>query len=83
MIGYLVSVVAANIASVHWPPAVIGGLLDPAGTVFAGTSLTARDLVHDTLGRGVATGIVAGAGLSAILTSPQIALVSSRSPPPR
>lgn len=77
MIGYLLSVVAANIASVHWPPLVIGGLLVPAGTLFAGTSLTARDLVHDTLGaRGAAMGIVAGAGLSALLASPQIARAS-------
>jgi uncharacterized PurR-regulated membrane protein YhhQ (DUF165 family) len=77
MIGYLLSVVAANIASVHWPPFVFGGLLVPAGTVFAGTSLTLRDLVHDTLGgRGVAAGIGAGAGLSAVLASPQIAVAS-------
>lgn len=77
MIGYLLSVVAANIASVHWPPFVVGGLVVPAGTVFAGTSLTARDLVHDRLGtRGVAVGIAAGAGLSAVLASPQIAVAS-------
>jgi queuosine precursor transporter len=77
MIGYLLSVVAANIASVHWPPFVVGGLVVPAGTVFAGTSLTARDLVHDRLGaRGVAVGIAAGAGLSAVLGSPQIAVAS-------
>lgn len=77
MIGYLFTVVAANIASVHWPPLVIGGLLVPAGTVFAGASLTARDLVHDMIGaRGAAAGIVAGAGLSAVLASPQIAAVS-------
>lgn len=77
MIGYLLSVVAANVASVHWPPLVIGGLLVPAGTVFAGMSLTARDLIHDTLGaRGVVAGIAAGSGLSAVLASPQIAVAS-------
>lgn len=77
MIGYLLSVVAANTASVNWPPLVVGGLFVPAGTVFAGTSLTARDLVHDTLGaRGVAVGIAAGAGLSAVFASPQIAVAS-------
>ncbi|PWK84472.1 hypothetical protein C8D88_10887 [Lentzea atacamensis] len=77
MIGYLLSVVAANIASVHWAPLVVGGLVVPAGTVFAGTSLTARDLMHDRLGvRGVAVGIAAGAGLSAVLASPQIAVAS-------
>lgn len=76
-IGYLLSVVAANITSVHWPPIVVAGLVIPAGTVFAGTSLTARDLVHDRLGaRGVAMGTAAGAGLSAVLASPQIAVAS-------
>jgi queuosine precursor transporter len=77
MIGYLLSVVACNVASVHWPPLVVGGLLVPSGTVFAGMSLTARDLVHDELGaRGVVAGIAAGAGLSAVLASPQIAVAS-------
>jgi queuosine precursor transporter len=77
MIGYLLSVVAANIASVHWPPLVAAGLIVPAGTVFAGMSLTARDLVHDTLGaHGVAAGIAAGAALSAVFASPQIAAAS-------
>jgi uncharacterized PurR-regulated membrane protein YhhQ (DUF165 family) len=78
MIGYLLSVVAANIASVHWPPLVAVGLIVPAGTVFAGMSLTARDLVHDTLGaHGVAAGIAAGAALSAVFASPQIAAASA------
>jgi uncharacterized PurR-regulated membrane protein YhhQ (DUF165 family) len=45
--------------------------------VFAGVSLTARDLLHDTVGvRGVAAGIVVGAGLSAVLASPGIAVAS-------
>jgi queuosine precursor transporter len=78
MTGYLLSVVAVNIASVYWPALVVGGLVVPAGTVFAGTSLTARDLVHDRLGaRCVAVGIAAGAGLSAVLASPQIAVASA------
>jgi queuosine precursor transporter len=77
MTGYLLSVVAANVASVHWPPLVIGGLSVPAGTVFAGTSLAARDLVHDTLGaRAAAAGTAAGAALSAVLASPHIAVAS-------
>ncbi len=77
MIGYLLAVVAANIASVRWPPLVVGGLLVPTGTVFAGTSLTARDLVHGRLGAcGVSVGIAAGAGLSAASASPQIAVAS-------
>lgn len=77
MAGYLGSVVAANVASVHWPPLAIGGLVVPAGTLFAGASLTVRDLLHDGLGvRGVAAGILVGAGLSAVVASPQIAVAS-------
>ncbi|WP_231500200.1 VUT family protein [Saccharothrix sp. NRRL B-16314] len=75
MVGYLPSVVAANVASVLWPPMLVAGLLVPAGTLFAGAALTARDLLHDTLGvHGVAAGIVVGAGLSAALASPQLAV---------
>ncbi|MCC8244990.1 VUT family protein [Saccharothrix luteola] len=73
--GYLFSVVAANIASVHWPPLTVGGMLLPAGTLFVGIGLTLRDLVHDRCGsRGVTAGIIAGAGLSAVFASPRIAV---------
>ncbi len=74
---YLFSVVAANVASVHLAPLVVGGLVVPAGTLFAGACLTARDMLHDTLGpRWVAAGILVGAGLSAVVASPQIAAAS-------
>jgi uncharacterized PurR-regulated membrane protein YhhQ (DUF165 family) len=77
MAGYLLTVIAANVASVCWPPLTVGELLIPAGTLFAGASLTARDLLHDALGAGgVAAGILAGAGLSAVVASPQIAVAS-------
>lgn len=77
MIGYLLSVAAANIASAHCPSLVIGALIVPAGTVFAGTSLTARDIVYDRLGaRGTGLGIAVAAGLSALLATPQIAVAS-------
>ncbi|WP_231648464.1 VUT family protein [Saccharothrix sp. NRRL B-16348] len=73
--GYLVAVVAANIASVHWPPLIVGGMLLPAGTLFVGAGLTLRDLVHDRCGAlGVTAGILAGAGLSALFASPRIAV---------
>lgn len=76
--GYLLSVVAANVASAHRTPLTVGGLSVPAGTLFAGTSLTARDLVHDALGaRGVAVGMMVGAGACAVLASPQIAVASA------
>ncbi|MFC5059837.1 VUT family protein [Saccharothrix xinjiangensis] len=74
-IGYLLLLVAANIASAHWPPLSFGGLLVPAGTVFAGACLTARDLLHEALGPpGVVVGILAGTAVSAALASPRIAL---------
>lgn len=73
--GYLVAVVAANIASVHLPLWTVGGMLVPAGTLFVGAALTLRDLVHDRCGaRGVTAGILAGAGLSAVVASPRIAV---------
>lgn len=77
MTAYLLSVVAANVTAIHWPPLIIGGLAVPAGTVFAGVCLTLRDLLHDALGRhGVAIAITVGAGLSFLLASPQIAVAS-------
>jgi hypothetical protein len=33
---YLFSIVAANVASVHLAPLAVGGLVVPAGTLFAG-----------------------------------------------
>lgn len=75
--GYLFSVVAANIAAAHLPVLAVAGLLVPAGTLFAGLSLTARDLLHDIVGtRGLAAGMAAGAGLSAVLASPGVAVAS-------
>lgn len=76
--AYLFAVVAANIASVHLPALLVTGLVVPEGTLFAGASLTARDLLHDTVGgRGVTASIVVGAGLSAVLASPGIAVASA------
>lgn len=74
---YLVSVVAANIASVHLPASAFAGLVVPTGTLFAGVSLTVRDLLHDRVGiRGLAAGMAAGAVLSAVFASPGIAVAS-------
>ncbi|MEV0675923.1 VUT family protein [Actinosynnema sp. NPDC050436] len=75
MTGYLLSVLAANLASTAWPAMLVAGMSVPAGTLFAGMGLTVRDLLHETLGtRGVAMGIVTAAGLSAVLTTPQLAV---------
>lgn len=48
-----------------------------ATKLFAGACLTARDMLHDALGpRLVAAGILGGAGVSAVVASPQIAAAS-------
>ena len=75
--AYVGSVVMANWASAHWPALQVGSLIVPAGTVWAGVTLTLRDLLHETLGgRGVLVAIMAGAGLSWWLATPQIAVAS-------
>lgn len=75
--GYLFSVVAANAASVHWPVLALAGLLVPAGTLFAGMTLTARDLLHDAMGaRWVVVGMAVGVALSAVFASPGVAVAS-------
>ncbi|WP_246029745.1 VUT family protein [Saccharothrix variisporea] len=77
MAAYLGCVLATNWASIHWPPLNVYGLLIPAGTMFAGTTLALRDLVHEHLGMpGVAGGLITGAALSAVLATPRIALAS-------
>lgn len=77
--GYLLLVLAANLTWEHLPPLDLAGVLRvPVGALLAGLCLTARDLLHDTLGtRGVALGIAAGTALSALLASPRIALASA------
>jgi uncharacterized PurR-regulated membrane protein YhhQ (DUF165 family) len=75
--AYVGSVVMANWASTHWAALLIGSLIVPAGTVWAGMTLTLRDLLHETLGAsGVVAAIVVGAWLSWSLASPQIAVAS-------
>lgn len=78
LVAYLLLVLAANLAWEHLPPVHFAGLPIPAGALFAGLCLTARDLLHDILGtRGALVGVVVGAGLSALLASPRIALASA------
>jgi uncharacterized PurR-regulated membrane protein YhhQ (DUF165 family) len=75
--GYIGSIVAANWLITHLGLVPVGfGLLAPAGVYAAGLAFTFRDLTQETLGRWWTAGaIVAGAGLSALL-SPQLALAS-------
>ncbi|MPZ79647.1 MAG: VUT family protein [Actinophytocola sp.] len=75
--AYIGTVVAANWASTHWTALLIGSLVVPAGTLWAGATFTLRDLLHDALGaRGVAAAITVGAALSWLLATPQIATAS-------
>lgn len=74
---YVGSVVMANWASTHWAALLVGSLIVPAGTLWAGVTLTLRDLLHEVLGTsGVIAAIVVGAWLSWSLASPQIAVAS-------
>lgn len=76
--AFLVLVVIANWMTSELGLVPVGfGLVATAGTWAAGLVLLARDLVQDTLGhRVMLTCIAIGAGLSAILADPQIALAS-------
>jgi hypothetical protein len=75
--AYVGTIVTANWASTHWSALLVGAVAVPAGTLWAGVTFTLRDLLHECLGlRGVLAAIAAGAGLSWLLASPQIAVAS-------
>lgn len=77
LIGYVATIVLANatLALVGLVPVGLG-LMAPAGVLWAGLSLTFRDLVQDRLGRWPVVGaIVLGAALS-YLISPAFAVAS-------
>lgn len=78
IVAYLGTIVAANYLTATYGLVPIGfGLMVTAGTVAAGASLLARDVVQDTAGRrAVLACIVAGALLSWALTTPALALAS-------
>jgi uncharacterized PurR-regulated membrane protein YhhQ (DUF165 family) len=74
---FIAVVYLANFAIEQWGFVSVGfGLTAPAGVFFAGIAFTARDLVHETLGRWwVLPAIAAGAALSASLDT-SLALAS-------
>jgi uncharacterized PurR-regulated membrane protein YhhQ (DUF165 family) len=75
--AYIGTVIIANHASAHWSALHAGPLLVPAGTLFAGTTFTLRDFLHDALHtRGVTAAIAIGAAVSWLLASPRIAVAS-------
>lgn len=72
--AYAGTILAANLASTHWPNLTTLTLSVPAGTFFAGLIFTLRDLLHETLGpRGVVAAIALGTALSWLLAAPRIA----------
>jgi queuosine precursor transporter len=77
-LAFLSTIVAANVATATFGMVPVGfGLLATAGTFAAGLSFVLRDLVHDTAGRrAVLLLIIAGAGLSVVLSTPALALAS-------
>jgi queuosine precursor transporter len=76
-IGYVATIVAANWTSTHCPPLAVGTLLVPAGTLWAGATFTARDVVHETTNYcGVLAAIAVGGAVSWCLASPHIAVAS-------
>lgn len=78
LLSYVVSIVAANWMTATFGLVPIGlGLVVTAGTFAAGFALINRDGVQVTSGKAWALGaIVAGSALSAVTSSPAIALAS-------
>lgn len=78
LVAYVAAVVAANwLTNRYGLVPVWPGLVTTAGTYAAGAALLARDALQDAAGRRmVLAAIVAGAGLSAWLSTPQLALAS-------
>jgi uncharacterized PurR-regulated membrane protein YhhQ (DUF165 family) len=75
--AYVGNIVLANWTTSHVSPLEFGAIAVPAGTLWAGLGFTLRDGLHEALGgRGVLAAIAAGAGLSWLLASPQIAVAS-------
>ncbi|MEX2650623.1 MAG: VUT family protein [Alphaproteobacteria bacterium] len=76
--GYIATIVLANWAIVEFGVVPVApGLEAPAGVYFAGLAFTLRDLVQERLGRAWTLGaIVAGALLSALVTSGDLAVAS-------
>jgi uncharacterized PurR-regulated membrane protein YhhQ (DUF165 family) len=77
--GYVAVIVAANIVTNVFGLIPAGfGLVTAAGTVFAGLALLLRDVVQDAAGRWVALALIAvGATLSALLSTPALAVASA------
>jgi hypothetical protein len=75
---YIGSIVAANWLTTRYGLVpVFPGLVTTAGTVVIGGVIMTRDLLQDAIGRlGVIAALLAGAGLSYVISSHQIAMAS-------
>lgn len=71
LLTYIGTVVAANWLVVHVGMLPVGfGLVAPAGVYVVGLGFTARDMVHERLGRrAVVAAIIVGAALSALIST--------------
>jgi queuosine precursor transporter len=78
-LAYVATVVAANYAVKRWGIVSVGfGLYAPAAVYFAGLAFTLRDLTQDALGRrAVTAAIIAGAGLSYLVSNGRLAIASA------
>jgi queuosine precursor transporter len=76
---YIAAIVAANWLTAQFGLVPVGfGFLVTAGTFAAGFALLARDFVHEYGGvRLVLVGIIIGAGISALVATPALALASA------
>ncbi|MFC7650662.1 VUT family protein [Streptosporangium lutulentum] len=76
--AYLATIVAANQLTAQFGPLPMGlGLTATAGTYAAGATLLMRDVAHDIGGRPmVVLAIIGGTILSAVVTTPRLALTS-------
>lgn len=77
-VAYIASIVAANVMTNAFGLVTIVGLTVTAGTFVAGTALILRDAVQETGGKGLLfVGITAGAVLSAVTSTPELAVASA------
>lgn len=76
--AFLACILAANYVTSEYGMIPVGfGLIATAGTYFAGATFVLRDAVQDGYGKAATVGlIVAGAGLSYLISDPFIALAS-------
>jgi uncharacterized PurR-regulated membrane protein YhhQ (DUF165 family) len=78
-LAFVLTIVGANWLIVHYGIVPVGfGLMAPAGVFAAGLAFTLRDIAQQHAGKGaVLAAIAVGAALSALVSSPELALASA------